>query len=391
MLDYRRISILLMTLALAAAPLLAQTSDAASSQGRAADAQDDRLAFDLDATTFVRDAEFFLPYVKGYTACGFRLTPSLCYKANGRTRLRGGVMLTGVAGTQGLWKVEPVFAIDYTPRPWLTLTMGTIEGSTAHLLGEPMYDKERWFYDYKEDGMQVRTSTRRWQSDTWLNWEHFLEPWTADQERFTLGSRHEFVLLGEEEDRWYLSVPLAFMGSHRGGQFSTLDTCIETLFNESVGLEAQLPVADRAVLRADMPFYFFQNNSPEQHTAFSDGWGCHPRLTFSFSTQPIRSWWQRPVEAGHRFELGIGYWYGHHYQSARGSYMYQGVSWFDTAFCAPERHLLTVSVDYEHEFEAITFAIDATAYYDPDCRKADFVFGVVLRFKQRFAIPLGDK
>ncbi len=388
MMNHKILLVILLAL-LPAVPLSAQTSDAEASQRRADVSSTDRLAFDLDAVTFLRDAEFFLPYVKGYTACGFRFTPLLRYRANARTTLRGGVMLTGVAGTEGLWKAEPVFAIDYTPRPWITLTMGTIEGSTAHLLGEPMYDPERWFFDYKEDGLQLRTTTRRWRSDTWLNWEHFLEPWTPDQERFSLGSRHEWVPLGEEQDRWYLSVPFSFLGSHRGGQFSTLDTCIETIFNEHLGIKAQLPVADRAVLRADMPFYFFQNKSPEPHTAFTHGWGCHPQLIFGFSSQSAQSWWQEPLAAGHRFELGVGYWYGHHYQSARGSYMYQSVSWFDTAFCAPERHMITVTADYEHEFEALTFVLDATAYYDPDCRKTDFVFGVILRLKQRFAITVG--
>jgi hypothetical protein len=67
--------------------------------------------------------------------------------------------------------------------------------------------------------------------DTWLHWEDLLEPWQPKQERFSLGSSH-LLILGEGlcHGRMTVSLPLSFLGSHRGGQFSSLDTCIQSLF-----------------------------------------------------------------------------------------------------------------------------------------------------------------
>lgn len=214
------------------------------------------LSLGIDATTFFRDAEYFMPFTRGYPMSGFRLTPTLRYTmpADGFSA-KAGVMLTGVAGTQGLWKVEPVLTLRYAPSSRFVIQMGTFDGSDQHYLDAPMYDPERYFIDYKEDGVQLMWAGNHRVSDTWVNWETFLEPWTPDQERFTLGSNNQLIFsLGGHE----LQIPLVFMGSHRGGQFTTLDTCIETLFNEQVGLGFQINKEKyNCVLAFDA--FFFQN------------------------------------------------------------------------------------------------------------------------------------
>ena len=352
------------------ASLLLCLSIAAHSQSR-------QFFIECPATTFFRDAEFFMPFTKGYTASGFRLQPVLGYTDNdGKVTLTAGVLLTGIAGVDGLWKAQPVVTLDYKPFNWMELTMGTLHGSLDHKLPAPLYDPERWIWNYQENGVQIRCSTRRWESDTWVDWEHFLEPWTPDQERFTLASRHLLTLLGNPSSRWRLQMPAAFSGSHRGGQFTTLDTCIETITNEYTGLALSFDACHNTTLTAEMPAYFYQNLSPTPHTHYLDGYAIYPSLAAKVKL---------PDGALNQLTLRLGYWRAHHYIAARGSYLFQCVSWHDPLFCTPERHLLTadIAASYSLKSSGLTLSLDASLYHDLDLKKTDMVIGLSMHIAPR--------
>lgn len=330
------------------------------------------LFLDIDATAFFRDAEFFLPYTKGYTASGVRIAPTLCYGINEKATIRGGILLTAVAGSDKYGKVQPILSIHYKPFDWAEFIMGTIQGSTLHKMGVPMYDMERWYYDYKEDGLQLLTNTKHWESDTWLNWEELLEPWTPNQERFTLGTRQvaKFQL-----NRLALTVPLGFMGCHRGGQFSTLDTCIETLFNESAGFTANYEFHGSNVGFA-LPFYFYQKttSTPERHIPFDKGWGVYPQLNFSTSG------------ASNCLSVTCGYWYGYQYISPRGSYLFQSISWHDIDFAQQERHMITATINYVHSYKQLWLNLHTQFYYDTDHSALDLAIGVTMGWNSKFRL-----
>lgn len=371
---------LLILLALLAFPLC---GNAQPSFSPTADSASNSLFFDLDAVGFLRDAEFFLPEAKGYTASGFRLAPTLSYSYSSKLKFQAGALLTGVAGTQGLWKVEPIVSFYY--RPWrpLTLIMGTLQGSLNHHLDEPMYDRERWFYDYKEDGLQLLLNTRPLQWDLWLNWEEFLEPWTPHQERFVLGSYSNVNLISTERissDQPALSrgtnvsIPIYFTGAHRGGQFSSLDTCIETLFNYGAALRiarSRHAARNSQTVSVELPAYFFNNMSPqnERYTPFTAGYALYPqaKLQLAFAQREC--------------SLKAGYYRAHNYISSRGSYLFQSVSWFDSQFTQPDRHMLTATLEYRNRIDPRSaLSADAEFYYDLDLHQLDFAFGLSLQF-----------
>lgn len=346
-----------------------------------------RWSLNLGATALFRDAEYFLPFTKGYTLSGFRVSPTLQYH-QGCLAFEGGALLTAVAGTDGLYKAEPVLTISYRPSDWLTLNMGTLKGgnllsNAQHEVGEPMLDYERWFLHPKEDGVQILTECSskngqcRWASDTWVDWEHFFLPSTPDQERFTLGMTQHLEYSG-------LALNAAFMGSHRGGQFSTLDTCIETLFNERLGLEMQwwwgdgkmsnnaLSHKNFLVVYADA--YFFQNASPTAYTAYTVGRGLYPHIDYrhAFDSQGRRV-----------MAVDVGYWHGDQYLSARGSWLYQSASWHDPTYGQPLRHMLTASVALlcKSKNSPLNLDLNAQLYHDLDLHCTDFAFSLILHFQ----------
>lgn len=336
----------------------------------------------LNATTFFRDAEFFLPEAKGYTMSGFRLTPTIDYHSS-QFSFSGGIRLSGIAGSHQFAHAAPVLSLVYHPSQWLSLTMGTLQSDAHHHLGEPLYDLERWYWDYQEDGLQITTNTHFWNSDTWINWENFLQPWTPDQERFTLGSAHEFnVLTSYNYDNEFgkynvieVTTPLAFIGCHRGGQFSTLDTCIETLFNESVGLKIAYRPSSNKCFHLNIPWYFYQNKSPlkERYTPFDEGHAFHPQFQCSFKPR-------RDTLAS--YCASFGYYHGHQYISPRGSYLFQSISWFDPFFSEADRQMLTSNISISKRVSAFSINLNAQFYYDLHHQKLDFALGLIMQFQK---------
>ncbi|MBR3828307.1 MAG: hypothetical protein IKJ40_03285 [Bacteroidales bacterium] len=124
------------------------------------------LTLDIDATGFFYDAEYVTSMAKGYTVAGFRLSPALAYGINERAQLRIGFNATAFAGLDSLYRLRPTLSLVYAPTQWLTLVAGTIYGSHTHRLDAPVYDPSRWIFNYQEDGLQILTKTKIWNSDT---------------------------------------------------------------------------------------------------------------------------------------------------------------------------------------------------------------------------------
>ena len=333
----------------------------------------------VDVTTFLRDAAFSLPYTRGYTATGFFLSPYAKRLIGPDAQLTLGVNLAGAAGSSGFHSWQPLMRLEYEPVNNVRLVMGTLYGGLFHGLYEPMFDRERYIYAHNEEGIQLLANAwlggMPFTSDTWLHWEELLEPWQMTQERFTLGSSN--VMEVWNSDRAVLSIPFSFLGTHRGGQFTALDTCIQSLFNESVGLRFDCRIGDRTSLTADLPAFFYQDISPTQCLAYGNGWGLWPQIgldhRFRHHNNGSHGNWQMLAQAG--------YWHGYQFIAPRGSYLFQSVSWHRADFAEPDRDMLTASLELQNNYNRyFSLGIDAEFYYDLAHRGLDFVFGLYMRY-----------
>ena len=348
----------------------------------------------VDAATFLRDAEFSLPYTRGYTATGFFVTPYAKHLIGRDAQMTFGVHLAGVAGSEGIRQWKPMVRMEYKPHDNVRLVMGSLYGALAHGLFEPMLDRERYIYDHYEEGMQILAQIPivGWlglTTDTWLHWEELLEPWQMTQERFALGSSNELLLWGwarSTQQGVTLSMPFSFLGTHRGGQFSALDTCIESLFNENVGLRVNVSLGRSSALALDVPVFFYQDISPRKCQQYDNGWGMWPQVSCDFplpSRVPVcpsddRPHWRR----GWKMLLQAGYWYGYQFIAPRGSYLFQSVSWHKKDFAAPEREMVTGKVALENGYTGkFALGLDAEFYYDLRERAMDLAFGVYMRYR----------
>ncbi len=345
----------------------------------------------VDATTFLRDAAFSLPYTRGYTATGFFVKPYAKHLIGQDAQMTFGLLLSGVAGYDGLRAWQPLVRLEYEPFTNFRLVMGSLYGTLSHGLYEPMLDRERYIYDHQEEGVQILAdysigSLLGWSMDTWLHWEDLLEPWQPKQERFSLGSSH-LLILGEGlcHGRMTVSLPLSFLGSHRGGQFSSLDTCIQSLFTESAGLRINLATGMTSAVALDVPFFFFQDVSPTKCLPYSSGWALWPQLSFDWQfahdvprppDEPQPFW-----RGSWRMLLQAGYWQGHQYIAPRGSYLFQSISWHRPDVAVPERRMVTAKLAFENRYNnRFSLGLDTEYYYDLAARAMDFAFGLYLRY-----------
>ena len=384
------------------------------------------LFLNVDADAFFYDVENSMPFAKGYTITGFRLTPTLNYGINQRSRLRVGMDVSLFAGMDSLYYAKPVFSLIYMPTQWLIITAGTINGGLHHDLGLPAYDPARWITNPVENGLQIETDTRHWNSDTWLDWEHYLKPWTPDQERFTMGSRHvvnffkytrstghphppccaipmavhdtmnrdtivSFVgdCFTPEQQSFNIDIPFHFLASHRGGEVKTIDTNTVTTFNERIGLrlrylKSNLLKGRTHRVQADFPLYFYHlEDSQLDH----GGKGFYPTLRYEFINANINE------QRGWCFHSTAGYWHGDHYFSNFGSPQFFSANSYSLLHlhASPSlsediRDMITADIAFEHEFRDLKLGIQVNAFYDLTLQKTDFIFAFYMRFGGDFVI-----
>ena len=346
-----------------------------------------RLHIAVDALAFLRDAECFNPTSLGYTAIGSRISPTLQYTFSRHADIEIGLLTELLAGDQGISLMRPRATLRCQPfeNNLLQVVMGTLGGSGRHDVPPALLDPERLFlptHTFLEEGVQLITHTRHWQSDTWINWEELLMPWTAAQERFTLGSHHELHLpLGAngKKARWQLDMPLTFIGSHRGGQISTLDTCIESRFNESIGLRLNLRSTDQsttASLSATLFNYHMASGKATAYVPYTSGQALQATLAIDYTSVAPNA------TSPYRLQGSASYWYGQHFLSARGDGHY--ASQCDYALhpetVLPTRSILTLNATAEIAFGECQLGADITAWHDLLQHSTDVAFGLYLRY-----------
>lgn len=309
--------------------------------------------FNLDASTYFRDAEYLSPFCTGSTYPGFRLTPSVSYTINPHASIQGGLVLNCIAGSHGFHDWAPLLSISYRPLPWLCLKMGTYE-TTTHGIDEPLITQELWFTTPLEGGFSITThlacgSRAVWMSDTWLDWEHYLEPWTPDQEIFNSGTRHNLAI--DLSNSCRLDLEGAFLVRHHGGEINTIDTLVESFYHEMAGIALKHSGPHQSA-RISLNFYNFQAPEPpsERTTHYPNGWGLYPKASFSHMLGRIQD---KPLEGQDRWTLSatLGYWIGHHWEAPLGSHLFQSVSMYRPDALGPERRLITLGLDLDAPVE----------------------------------------
>ncbi len=360
------------------------------------------LAIGIDNMAFVKDNEYFNLIADGYTLLGNQTEVSFNYQAHQNYRLTAGFYALKYFGTNNFEPLIPYVGLEIN-KGHSRFNIGKLYTDDRHQLPDEIYAFERLLdARHIEHGLQHRFNNAHWQTDTWLEWEHFIQKADHRRERLNFGQSTTFK---QRFKHWQFSIPLRIYLQHRGGQINVRDNGNSAVnnavvfANSAVGIALENQLNNRTkigfkyqYLRLDM-----NSNNPEE-LLFTSGY-AHK--------------WQIFVKYRH-WQTYVSYWQSHQFVAPKGDDMFQSVSrrvekYVDTQnqpadvfkyHAEPHRQLLTLSTRYQKEIFPdlnLAFIIDVydqlnrssiqSVYYNTEVyHQWDFTLGLYLRYRFDFNI-----
>jgi hypothetical protein len=150
------------------------------------------LWLSLKNINFVKDNEYSNPVTEGYTLIGYFIQPELVYAPANKIRIQLGAHILGYSGAEKISRPKLVFSTTYNFSKNSTLTLGSLSGAEKHRMPDPVFNYERLYTAYHEDGLQFVTGNDRLFSDTWINWENYIFRGDTTREVFTAGESFSY-------------------------------------------------------------------------------------------------------------------------------------------------------------------------------------------------------
>ena len=174
------------------------------------------LFVDCNTLSFLKNNEYFGPYLAGHTLAGYQLHPHLKYATS-----------SGVITKLGLWlqqdwaspkffsPLSPAFTLQYQSGA-TALLLGTLDGMDQHRLLRPLCDTERILTQAPETGLRIHHTSKTTFVDLWLHWLTLLDTRNNIPEELLAGFSCEQLLA--KGDGFTIQLPLQVLLYHRGGQ-----------------------------------------------------------------------------------------------------------------------------------------------------------------------------
>ncbi len=347
---------------------------------------DGELSLRVKSLTFFKDNEYFnnigaskfnlissLPafadkaqWVEGYTLAGFIFQPELVYSPSEKVTVRAGAHLLKYHGSDKFSRAKPVLSAKVNLLDHTSITIGSLSGSDRHRLFDPLFDSERLYSHYSEDGFQVTTITEHIFSDNWLSWENFIVKGDSTREVFTTGESFKYTSSPIAEFLQF-EIPVQLQFKHFGGQISNFPEHVETYFNIATGLRVNADLADKRYGQAGVEFIQFFN-------------GEFPSVPVSGITHGSASWYRLHYDYKSLY-FGLYYWQSHNYFSPNGNQIYGSVLDNLSVFVIPDRKIITNAVFLKLLPESyVELLAGVETYYDVCLKRMDFSITLHLNF-----------
>ena len=330
------------------------------------------LCLNLNNINFLKNNEYSNPITEGYTLIGFFLQPELVYYPDKKVSLHLGTHLLSYSGTNKFSFIKPVFSTNWHFSENTRFTIGSLAGSDEHRMFDPHYNKERVYNAYSEDGLQFRTESDHFFSDTWLSWENYIFKGDGEREIFTAGESFRYATKAIA-GIFRIEIPIQVQFKHYGGQISNYPEQVETYLNVAAGVRTGLDIAQSLYGSAGFECLAFTGNSLNGNpsSGIKNGYAGWYKLFYSFK------------EAG--FEAG--FWSSHDFYAPNGNFIFSSVSDHLDNLVISDRRLITFSADLNlpyKDFLEFYFAFDG--YYDTDLKRFDNAVTLHVRFDKLIKI-----
>jgi hypothetical protein len=340
-----------------------------------ADSLQQKVMLSVQSNNFFKNNEYFGDLITGYTLMGSQLGTQIAYQPNPNVRIQAGTFIRKDFGNDTGTKVSPVLSCKIQKNGY-SILFGTLEGTFAHRMIEPLYNYERYIMQPLEHGLQIKVDRSKIWSDTWINWEVMQYLGSDYQEEFSVGHHSDITLFKNEHSSWTL--PLQFLISHKGGQIDIDTTPLRSNMNAAIGFIWQYQAGAKEnfikTIRTENYLTLFKELPPASLSAYKQGSGIYLNATVVS-----------------KFDIGasLGYWNGHNYIAGRGGYLFQSVSspFGKKGYVEPNRSLLFFRFLYSHKvFDAVNVDVRFEPYYDLGNSLFEYNYSVYFSYRSDFTL-----
>lgn len=329
-----------------------------------------KLCFYFFNGNYFINNEYFSPVAQGYTLTGYFANPQMRYYFTDNLRVDAGLHLLKYTGKTKFSKIQPVYSASYN-KNGVSLILGNLNSTLFHNLPDQIYNRELFFTNNIETGAQIIVDKRNFFGEFWADWQQFIEPNDSIQEKFISGIMLEPKLFFHNDVK--LSVPIALLAQHTGGQIDTsglpVNTAINFLYGIDFTIDTKLKYLNSVQIGATS--MHFSDNSNFTNRIYKSGFGflTHVRLNHKLSY----------VEFGH--------WYSDRFLSIAGNQLYQSFSMLQGMQHQEKRHLITLNGNYNYKLtKGVFVGAMANLYYDLRLKQTEYNFGVSIVINREFFV-----
>jgi len=299
---------------------------------------------------FIKNNEYFNFIADGYTLLGNQLDVDLRYRPQPAYEINVGASFQKYFGLSTFEKPIPYIGLKID-KGNSRFYIGKLDTDDNHGLFDPVYDFERHLDQrHIENGLQHRYKNKHWQTDTWLEWEHFIFKADTLRERLNFGQTTTYTY---KSGGWEYQIPLQIYLMHRGGQINLRKpdnhkNNAMVIANLATGLSVSKHWSTE--FSTGVAFRYFSHSINSDNTEefiFKNG----NAMQFLFNIR-YKNW-----------KTSWSYWQADHFVAPKGNDMYQTVSrrvdkYFDEqgnpvgifkSYTEPYRKLLTGHISYQKE------------------------------------------
>ena len=278
------------------------------------DSHDKYLYVSVRDLSFIKNNEYFNLIADGYTLFGNRINPEIILDVHPNYDITAGMMLLKYYGHDDFTSAIPYFGLRIKDGRH-TYYFGKLSSEDNHHLSRALYDFERQLDARSiENGIEYRYYSTAWESDTWLEWEHFIQKYDDEREYINFGHYSRYK---HRTSKGEFYVPFQFYIHHRGGQINIRNKQTKGLNNALVvanaaigaGYERNLNSKNTLGIRLDA-FYHFINSDNTEEFVFDKGKAFQYRIYYYHENIMVH----------------LNYWDADKFVSSKGDDMFQSVS-----------------------------------------------------------------
>ncbi len=328
------------------------------------EAPKESIQFSFDDLSFIKDNEYFNLIADGYTLFGNKLDANFTYQKADKYQVSLGVVALKYYGMDDFIKILPSISLQYKQGN-SRFYFGRLDTKDMHHLPEPIYAFERKLDNRSvENGLQHIYHSKYCHTDTWLEWEHFIQKGDAQRERLNFGQTTTFRFPVKSFD---IVIPLSLYLMHRGGQINqhapTTEVANAVVFaNASAGLRLEKNIIKNKISISYQYLLHSINSENTEEWIYRNGHAHWLQIDYN-----TKGW-----------QYNFGYWQAHQFVGIKGDDMYQSVSRRTEIFVddlghplpvfqahtEPDRNLFTARVSYSYQLDKqLNFSLVADGFY----------------------------